>query len=109
CMLCRWAEADPDICGCKRAKKGLCAHTYCLFLASGLLPQESRNSFLIEDTRCTIQEAAQKHCFVCSEMGAAITCREKGCNRSFHLPCASEGECVTQFFGLYRACQPQHC
>ncbi|NXW12008.1 PHF7 protein, partial [Fregetta grallaria] len=101
CMLCRRAEADPDICGCKRAKKGLCAHTYCLFLASGLFPQESRNGFLIEDTRCAIQEAAQKSCFVCGEMGATITCQEKGCDRSFHLPCASEGECVTQFFGLY--------
>lgn len=30
CMLCCWAEADPDICGCKTVKKGLCAHTYCL-------------------------------------------------------------------------------
>ncbi|XP_052662992.1 uncharacterized protein LOC128150670 [Harpia harpyja] len=36
-------------------------------------------------------------------MGAAITCGEKGCDRSFHLPCASRGECVTQFFGLYRS------
>ncbi|KAK4808262.1 hypothetical protein QYF61_020743, partial [Mycteria americana] len=120
-MLCRRAEADPDICGCKTAKKGLCAHTYCLgwplpcrpneplafsalqFLASGLFPQESRNGFLIEDTRRAIQEAAQKRCFVCGEAGATITCRKKGCNRSFHLPCASEGECVTQFFGLYRS------
>ncbi|XP_054667247.1 PHD finger protein 7-like [Grus americana] len=103
CMLCRRAEADPDICGCKSAKKGLCAHTYCLFLASGLFPQESRNGFLTEDTRRAIQEAAQKRCFVCGETGAAITCQQKGCDRSFHLPCASEGECVTQFFGLYRS------
>ncbi|NWH55725.1 PHF7 protein, partial [Fregata magnificens] len=107
-MLCRRAEADPDICGCKRAKKGLCAHTYCLFLASGLFPQESRNGFLVEDTRRAIQVAALKRCFVCGETGAAITCREKGCDRSFHLPCASEGECVTQFFGLYRSFCWQH-
>ncbi|XP_059690560.1 PHD finger protein 7-like [Gavia stellata] len=103
CMLCRRAEADPDICGCKTTKKGLCAHTYCLFLASGLFLQERRNGFLVEDTRRAIQEAAQKRCFVCGEMGATITCREKGCDCSFHLPCASEGECVTQFFGLYRS------
>ncbi|XP_049656067.1 PHD finger protein 7-like [Accipiter gentilis] len=44
-----------------------------------------------------------QRCFVCGEMGAAITCGEKGCDRSFHLPCASRGECVTQFFGLYRS------
>ncbi|XP_050769785.1 PHD finger protein 7-like [Gymnogyps californianus] len=108
CMLCHRAEADPAICGCKKAKKGLCAHTYCLFLASGLFPQESRNGFLVEDTRRAIQEAAQKRCFVCGETGATITCRDKGCNRSFHLPCASEGECVTQFFGLYRSFCWQH-
>ncbi|NXF32965.1 PHF7 protein, partial [Nyctibius bracteatus] len=42
-------------------------------------------------------------CFVCGKSGATITCRETGCNRSFHLPCAVEGECVTQFFGLYRS------
>ena len=35
CMLCRRAEADPDICGCKRAKRGLCAHTYCLVSSPG--------------------------------------------------------------------------
>ncbi|XP_049656065.1 PHD finger protein 7-like [Accipiter gentilis] len=44
-----------------------------------------------------------QRCFVCGEMGAAITCGEKGCDRSFHLPCASRGECVTQYFGLYRS------
>ncbi|NXF06871.1 G2E3 ligase, partial [Smithornis capensis] len=42
-------------------------------------------------------------CFICSKMGATITCWEKECDRSFHLPCAPQGECVTQFFGLYRS------
>ncbi|NXG57262.1 G2E3 ligase, partial [Hemiprocne comata] len=42
-------------------------------------------------------------CFVCSQSGATITCRETGCDRSFHLPCAVEGECVTQFFHPYSA------
>ncbi|NWR61499.1 G2E3 ligase, partial [Bucorvus abyssinicus] len=37
-------------------------------------------------------------CFVCGESGATITCSEMGCDRSFHLPCAVEGECVTQYF-----------
>ncbi|KFR03212.1 G2/M phase-specific E3 ubiquitin-protein ligase, partial [Nipponia nippon] len=40
---------------------------------------------------------------VCGESGATIPCRETGCDRSFHLPCAVEGGCVTQFFGLYRS------
>ncbi|KFR13015.1 G2/M phase-specific E3 ubiquitin-protein ligase, partial [Opisthocomus hoazin] len=30
-------------------------------------------------------------------------CHETGCNRSFHLPCAVEGGCITQFFGCYRS------
>ncbi|KAK2517614.1 hypothetical protein Q9233_013049, partial [Columba guinea] len=42
-------------------------------------------------------------CFVCSESGATITCQETGCNRSFHFPCALEGECVTQFLPQYRS------
>ncbi|GAB0200311.1 PHD finger protein 7-like [Grus japonensis] len=49
------------------------------------------------------EQGESERCFVCGETGAAITCQQKGCNRSFHLPCASEGECVTQFFGLYRS------
>ncbi|POI19071.1 hypothetical protein CIB84_017186, partial [Bambusicola thoracicus] len=44
-----------------------------------------------------------QHCFVCGNVGATITCAESGCHRSFHLPCASEGECVTQYFGQFRS------
>ncbi|XP_074909602.1 LOW QUALITY PROTEIN: uncharacterized protein LOC142042925 [Buteo buteo] len=73
CLLCRRAEADPALCGDKLEKRGLCAHVFCL------------------------------HCFVCGESGAAILCRETGCDRSFHLPCAVEGGCVTQFALQYRA------
>uniref|UniRef100_A0A663N3Z9 PHD finger protein 7 n=1 Tax=Athene cunicularia TaxID=194338 RepID=A0A663N3Z9_ATHCN len=39
-----------------------------------------------------------QRCFVCGKNGAAITCCREGCDRSFHLPCAIEGECVTQYF-----------
>ncbi|NXE17271.1 G2E3 ligase, partial [Lophotis ruficrista] len=44
-----------------------------------------------------------QRCFVCGESRATITCRETGCERSFHLPCAIEGSCVTHWFGLYRS------
>ncbi|NWY61498.1 G2E3 ligase, partial [Chionis minor] len=44
-----------------------------------------------------------QRCFVCGENGATITCQETGCKRSFHLPCAVEGECVTQFLLQYRS------
>uniref|UniRef100_A0A663ETZ3 PHD finger protein 7 n=1 Tax=Aquila chrysaetos chrysaetos TaxID=223781 RepID=A0A663ETZ3_AQUCH len=101
CLLCRRAEADPALCGDKLEKRGLCAHVFCL--VSYLFQQRSRDGVRLEDIRRTIAQAAQKHCFVCGESGAAISCREMGCDRSFHLPCAVEGGCITQFFGLYRA------
>ncbi|XP_071611596.1 splicing factor, arginine/serine-rich 19-like [Heliangelus exortis] len=86
---------------------GICGHTYCLLLADGLFEHGTetglaRWDFPIENIQSVIEEAAQKRCFVCSESGASITCRESGCDRSFHLPCAMEGECITQFFPPFR-------
>ncbi|KAK0683026.1 PHF7 protein, partial [Pygoscelis papua] len=106
CMLCRRAEADPDICGRKLEKQGLCVHVFCLFFANELFQQWDKEvglmGFLPEDIQRTIERAAQKRCFVCGEGGATITCRETGCDRSFHLPCAVEGGCITQFLPQYR-------
>ncbi|NXF34108.1 G2E3 ligase, partial [Nyctibius bracteatus] len=42
-------------------------------------------------------------CFVCGKGRATITCCETDCDRSFHLPCAVEGECVTQYLPPYRS------
>ncbi|XP_058666976.1 LOW QUALITY PROTEIN: PHD finger protein 7-like [Ammospiza caudacuta] len=42
-------------------------------------------------------------CFICCKMGATITCCQTGCDRTFHLPCAPDGQCVTQYFGAYRS------
>ncbi|NXD74269.1 G2E3 ligase, partial [Eolophus roseicapillus] len=42
-------------------------------------------------------------CFVCGESGATITCRETGCDRRFHLPCAMEGGCITHYLPPYRS------
>uniref|UniRef100_A0A669QIM2 RING-type domain-containing protein n=2 Tax=Phasianus colchicus TaxID=9054 RepID=A0A669QIM2_PHACC len=47
-------------------------------------------------------------CFVCGNRGASITCAEPSCDRSFHLPCASNGECVTQFFEDFRCFCREH-
>ncbi|NWH67923.1 G2E3 ligase, partial [Geococcyx californianus] len=46
---------------------------------------------------------------VCVKRGATITCQEPGCDRRFHLPCAVQGGCVTQYFGLYSSFCWQHC
>ncbi|KFM01182.1 G2/M phase-specific E3 ubiquitin-protein ligase, partial [Aptenodytes forsteri] len=73
------------------------------FFANRIFQQESTDGLRIEDIRQMIKRAAQKRCFVCGESGAAITCRETGCDRSFHLPCAVEGGCITQFLPQYRS------
>ncbi|XP_032299516.1 PHD finger protein 7-like [Coturnix japonica] len=52
---------------------------------------------------CKVKQANHKQCFVCGERGAAITCAESGCTRSFHLPCAEDGQCITQYFGEHRS------
>ncbi|CAN8215824.1 unnamed protein product [Coccothraustes coccothraustes] len=101
-MLCHHTQ-DTDLCGHRRLKFKLCVHTYCQILATGLYPQEDTGHFLVEDTRQIIREAAKKSCFICCKMGATITCCETGCDRTFHLPCAPDGQCVTQYFGAYRS------
>ncbi|XP_068763599.1 PHD finger protein 7-like [Struthio camelus] len=111
-MLCRRADVSANICGPTHRAKGLCVHECCLYLASGLLQrgtdQEGICGFLPADIRRTIKSAAQKSCFVCGERGAAIACQQEGCSRSFHLPCASENGCVTQFFREYKSFCSDH-
>eukprot|EP00076_Gallus_gallus_P035339 XP_025000877.1 uncharacterized protein LOC101748547 [Gallus gallus] len=112
CMLCRRARVDPDICGQTSADGGLCAHRFCLFFANGLLkwkrPTGGIFGFPPDAIQHTIQLADQKRCFVCRGKGAAISCAETGCERSFHLPCAEKGECVTQYFGQHRSFCCEH-
>uniref|UniRef100_A0A8C3E4S4 PHD-type domain-containing protein n=1 Tax=Corvus moneduloides TaxID=1196302 RepID=A0A8C3E4S4_CORMO len=106
CLLCRRAEADPDICGDKREKHGLRAHVFCLYFAS-LLSQKDDNrtglmGFRPRDIQLAVSRAAQKHCCVCGETGATIMCCQEDCDRWFHLPCAKHGACVTQYIAQYR-------
>ncbi|XP_017675370.1 PREDICTED: PHD finger protein 7-like isoform X2 [Lepidothrix coronata] len=111
CLLCGRSEADPDICGEKMQKYGLCAHVFCLFFAK-LFPQRNKNvgflGLLPKDIQHTIDQAAQKSCFICGQSGATIACCEKDCDLSFHLPCAKQGGCVTQFIPPYRSFCPAH-
>ncbi|KAM9534201.1 G2/M phase-specific E3 ubiquitin-protein ligase-like [Guaruba guarouba] len=105
CVLCRRAEADPDVCGPKGDYHGICAHRFCLRFASEMNPQatlqEGQMRFLPLDILSAVEQAAQMTCFVCGEMGASITCQEMGCYRRFHLPCAVKGGCVTRYLLPY--------
>ncbi|RLV62589.1 hypothetical protein DV515_00019152, partial [Chloebia gouldiae] len=111
-MLCRRDEADLDICGDKLEKCGLCAHVFCLFFATLLFRQENLRvgimGFLPRDILITVRRAAQKRCCVCGQRGATIMCSKESCGRWFHLPCAKEGRCITQYIPYYRSFCPVH-
>ncbi|XP_056357368.1 PHD finger protein 7-like [Oenanthe melanoleuca] len=113
CMLCHRTEADPDTCGDKLEKFGLCAHVFCLYFATLLPRQENERvglmGFLPRDIHLAVRRAAQKHCCVCGQSGATILCCEENCGRWFHLPCAKEGGCVTQYLPNYSSYCSEHC
>ncbi|XP_053832156.1 PHD finger protein 7-like [Vidua macroura] len=112
CMLCCRAEADPNICGDKLEKRGLCAHVFCLFFATLLVRQENNRvglmGFLPRDIQIAVRRAAQKRCCVCGQSKATIMCCKADCSRWFHLPCAKEGGCVTQYIPDYSTYCPEH-
>uniref|UniRef100_A0A8D0FYY5 G2/M phase-specific E3 ubiquitin-protein ligase n=1 Tax=Strix occidentalis caurina TaxID=311401 RepID=A0A8D0FYY5_STROC len=95
------------LCGQKLELEEFCAHLFCVVSAPGLPPARVLG-FLPEDFRRTVEWAAQKKCFVCGKNGAAITCCWEGCDHSFHLPCAMEGECITQYFALHSSFCREH-
>ncbi|XP_071405752.1 PHD finger protein 7-like [Pithys albifrons albifrons] len=104
CLLCKRSEADPDICGKKLERCGLCAHMFCLQGNErvGFL------GFLPKDILLAVHRLAQKRCFICGQSGATITCCEMECDLSFHLPCAKEAGCVTQYITPYSSYCPAH-
>ncbi|XP_015725799.2 G2/M phase-specific E3 ubiquitin-protein ligase-like [Coturnix japonica] len=106
CVLCGRVDDKPSIFGKRYEMYGLCFHAYCVGFANGLcqhgIDNQNRGLFHIEHLIDLMRVAAQKLCFVCGKMGASVTCAEPGCTRSFHFPCAQEGQCVTQHFGDHR-------
>ncbi|KAM6322310.1 PHD finger protein 7-like [Podargus strigoides] len=109
-MLCGRAEDQPDNWGRKIVKGDLCVHELCLIFSSEL-PRNTQGgafTFLTTDIQREIEREVQKHCFVCSKSGARINCQETGCERSFHLPCAEEGGCITQFLEDHRSFCGEH-
>ncbi|NWR39163.1 G2E3 ligase, partial [Tachuris rubrigastra] len=49
-----------------------------------------------------------QNCCICGQNGATIACCETDCDLSFHLPCARQGHCVTQFITPFRSFCPTH-
>ncbi|XP_021240140.1 PHD finger protein 7-like [Numida meleagris] len=113
CVLCGRADADPAICGRTFDNSGIRVHEFCLIFANIAFEErpiwERTVGLPIAAIRRKVKEANKKQCCVCGERGAALTCAESGCALSFHLPCAADGECVTQFFGRHRSfCREHH-
>ncbi|OXB51428.1 hypothetical protein ASZ78_000704, partial [Callipepla squamata] len=105
CVLCGQVDAVSDILGKKHERDGVFFHAYCVLFANGLckLKEKRIYHFSRKDVIRTVEQAEQTHCIVCGKTGASITCAQTGCGRSFHLPCASKAECVTQYFNEYRS------
>uniref|UniRef100_A0A8C5UHY7 PHD-type domain-containing protein n=1 Tax=Malurus cyaneus samueli TaxID=2593467 RepID=A0A8C5UHY7_9PASS len=108
CMLCLRAEADPDTCGDKWQKQGICAHYFATLLSRKDNDRLGILGFLPRDIQHAVRRAAQQHCCVCGQSGATIMCCKEDCGRWFHLPCAKEGGCVTQYIPDYSSYCPEH-
>uniref|UniRef100_A0A8C0V7H2 PHD-type domain-containing protein n=1 Tax=Cyanistes caeruleus TaxID=156563 RepID=A0A8C0V7H2_CYACU len=114
CMLCHRTQADTDICGHKRMNFKLCVHTYCQVISLGapstFLPSRAlRTPPAPQHThRPATRSSLMNSCVICYKMGASITCCHTGCDRTFHLPCAPDGGCVTQYFGVGFPLLPAH-
>ncbi|XP_067992861.1 uncharacterized protein [Melanerpes formicivorus] len=105
CWLCCQANADENICGIWKQHQDVCFHACCVYFANSVTPVAFSGdipAFHLSAIRRAIQLSAEQLCFVCGGSGASITCQESGCERSFHLPCATRGRCVTQYFEQYR-------
>ncbi|XP_042749635.1 PHD finger protein 7-like, partial [Lagopus leucura] len=106
CVLCGRVDEHSSILGHKVQIGGFYFHTFCALFANGLYQRVEgsiKTGFRTEDLVRTMKQAEQTLCFVCGNLGASITCADPGCDRSFHLPCASEGECVTKHTAEFRA------
>uniref|UniRef100_A0A663N302 Zinc finger PHD-type domain-containing protein n=1 Tax=Athene cunicularia TaxID=194338 RepID=A0A663N302_ATHCN len=115
CMLCGRVAADPEVCGRKIEQEYYCpgapggsvgcipaAATSCA-LPGGVGLDGEALRLPLTGLLCSFQR-----CFVCGKNGAAITCCREGCDRSFHLPCAIDGECITQYFPPHRSFCREH-
>ncbi|OXB64333.1 hypothetical protein ASZ78_004966 [Callipepla squamata] len=131
CVLCGRADVDPDICGYLCANRGVHAHEFCLKFAMGIDNKGPVTTGIVQhplsDVRRVVRAAKNKRseashggplmslpcaffqkCFVCGDFGATIHCAKSRCRRRFHLPCATDGECVTEFFGSCRSFCGKH-
>ncbi|XP_061580141.1 uncharacterized protein LOC133446208 isoform X2 [Cololabis saira] len=111
CGLCSRAE-ETSTTGPLGRKGGVTAHQNCLLFSSGIFCTNSPEfselfGFNEEDVKLEVKRGHRLMCKHCGQRGATAGCENGRCKRSFHYPCAVEGESrpfeerVTGRFGLY--------
>ncbi|XP_074594662.1 uncharacterized protein LOC141850033 [Brevipalpus obovatus] len=101
CDLCSTAIHDELRLGPKYQLGELDVHYFCLLFAYGVTRGPDRRvgilGFSAEEIREAVEDAKERLCVFCSELGATSNCCEAGCQVSFHYPCGLENGVLSQF------------
>ncbi|KAM4605986.1 uncharacterized protein ACJ7VT_016258 [Polymixia lowei] len=63
-----------------------CAHLQCAAWSEGVCRGEGQSLLYVDKA---IDSGSTQVCVFCSRLGASLRCRETGCGRSYHFPCAA--------------------
>ncbi|XP_055086131.1 histone-lysine N-methyltransferase 2C-like isoform X4 [Periophthalmus magnuspinnatus] len=63
-----------------------CAHLQCASWSEGVSRGEAQCLLFVDKA---IDSASTQVCAFCHQLGASLRCRETGCGRSYHFPCAA--------------------
>ncbi|XP_056155239.1 histone-lysine N-methyltransferase 2C [Lampris incognitus] len=63
-----------------------CAHLQCAAWSDGVCRGEGQSLLYVDKA---IDAGSTQVCVFCSRLGASLRCRETGCGRSYHFPCAA--------------------
>ncbi|XP_072769606.1 histone-lysine N-methyltransferase 2C-like [Nerophis lumbriciformis] len=63
-----------------------CAHLQCAAWSEGVCRGEGQSLLYVDKA---IDSGSTQACAFCHQLGASLRCRETGCGRSYHFPCAA--------------------
>ncbi|KAK2859756.1 hypothetical protein Q5P01_004376 [Channa striata] len=63
-----------------------CAHLQCAAWSEGVCRGEGQSLLYVDKA---IDSGSTQVCVFCRQLGASLCCRESGCGRSYHFPCAA--------------------
>lgn len=101
CDLCSTDVHDELRLGPKFQLEELDVHYFCLLFAYGLTRGHDRRvgilGFEKEDIKEAIEQATERVCVFCNELGATSNCCQSDCQVSFHYPCGLENGVLSLF------------